>query len=218
MDKYLPILAIETSGETCSAAVLLNENNSAEISIKQKHVHSKKLLSMIDQLMSVADIKIEDLNSIAVSIGPGSFTGLRIGLAAAKGIAYGRSIPIIPVPTFDALALQISKFLPDGTNFAIANKVNISELYFEKFIVSREGYTAIEDLRLINKDSLSENLNEGELLFGSADTENKTYNMSEPSAERVAIWSYIYGKDLLTSNFDYLEPKYLKNFVAKVKK
>ncbi len=218
MDEYLPILAIETSGGTCSAAILVDSKISAEITIRQKHIHSKKLLSMIDQLLVTAGLKIEDVKSVAVSIGPGSFTGLRIGLAAAKGLAYGRSIPIIPVPTFEALALQISRFLPVNTRFAIANKVNISELYFCKFVSDNGKYAAIEELKLIEKDSISEFINDVDLIFGSLENINTSKNLSEPSAEFVAIWSYIYGKDLLTFNFDYVEPNYLKKFVAKVKK
>ncbi len=218
MNEYLPILAIETSGETCGVAVMKSEKISAELSITQKHVHSEKLLPMIKDLLKTVELRISDLGSIAVSIGPGSFTGLRIGLAAAKGIAFGNSIPITPVPTFEALALQISQFIPDQSEFVIANRVNVNELYFAGFISESKSYKITRELKLIERKHLADEIIGNEMVFGNAEPANLISKISEPNAEFVAKWSYIFGKDLVTSNFDYLEPNYLKKFIAKVKK
>jgi tRNA threonylcarbamoyladenosine biosynthesis protein TsaB len=83
MIKYSPILAIETSGNNCSAALYYNENEAFEKTITGKHIHSQKLLTMIDELLIEKKISIKSIKSIAISVGPGSFTGLRIGMSVA---------------------------------------------------------------------------------------------------------------------------------------
>ena len=96
----------------------------------------------------MALITQDDLKMIAVSDGPGSFTGLRIGMSAAKGMADALSIPIIPVPTFEALALQISSFL-DENEIVIANKINRDEVYFAKFQIKMNSFIFTEELKIL---------------------------------------------------------------------
>ena len=218
MNKYLPILAVETSGEICSVAVLLNENESVEMNYKQKHIHSKVLLLMIEQLLDASKISPADLHHVAVSNGPGSFTGLRIGLSAVKGFVFGLDLPIVQVPTFEALAYQLWNYVPLNRKFAIANTVNRDELYFAKFLKEEDGYKLIERLQIINKNKLEDFLDEEDLLYGNNDNFRSVKNVSSPSAEYIAKWSYFFGKDLLTYEVDYTEPNYLKDFVIKVKK
>ncbi len=208
----LPLLAIETSSELCSVALMINEKIVYEINVKEKHIHSKKLLSMTDEVLKLSGIDIKDLKSTAVSIGPGSFTGLRIGLSAAKGIALGANLPIIPVPTFEVLAFDICRYLPDRSKFAIANVVNSEELYFAKYKKTNGSYETIEELKLIKKEKLDSKVSKDELIFG--DYRNK---VGFTAASQIANWSYIFGKDLLTFEYDYLEPNYLKKFVTRVK-
>ena len=98
MNELFPILAVETSGELCSVALLLDEKNFIELNYLQKQIHSQKLIGMIDTVLETAATELRGVKSIAVSMGPGSFTGLRIGLSAVKGIAFGANLPIIPIP------------------------------------------------------------------------------------------------------------------------
>lgn len=218
MNKNLPILAVETSGELCSAAVLLDDNCYAEGNINQKHVHSEKLISLIESTMKNADVKLHDIGHIAISVGPGSFTGLRIGMAAVKGMAFGAALPVVPVPAFEALAHKICSFIKDETEFIIANNVNISELYFAKFVKSGYTYKVIETLSLIKKTRLEYFLNERTLVFGNYYQYSSLNSVAFPSALDVAKWSFIFGQDLLNYDYDYLEPNYLKNFDIKVKR
>jgi len=218
MNKFKPILGIETSEELCSVAVMLTENSFVELNFKQKYIHSEKLLLMIDELLKMAELKINEIGHIAVSIGPGSFTGLRIGLSAAKGIALGASLPIVPVPTFEALALQISACISEGEEFIIVNKVNVSELYFLKVKKDGKLFRIIDELKLLSKTDFDKLYNTEELVFGNYKSGNELLDIVSPNAEYVAKWSYIFGQDLVTYNYDYLEPNYLKKFVAKVKK
>ena len=98
------ILAIETATDVCGAAVVHEGRVIARSSISEKNIHSEKLLTMVDDVLLEAAVLLNDVDAIAVSIGPGSFTGLRIGLSTAKGLAMARQKPIIAVPTLDALA------------------------------------------------------------------------------------------------------------------
>lgn len=101
-------LALETSGKRASAALLLGGGLFTEISYDDEKTHSEKLMPLIDCLFKKAGAKPSDLDYIACTAGPGSFTGIRIGAATAKGLAFGLGLSIIPVPTLDALAYNVS--------------------------------------------------------------------------------------------------------------
>ena len=101
------ILGIETSTRAVGVALVSDEKIIAEISQESKLYHSENLLPQIEQVLKIANV--EKVDAVAVSIGPGSFTGLRIGLAAAKALAYAWQIKIIGVPTLNALAYHFSQ-------------------------------------------------------------------------------------------------------------
>ena len=98
------ILGIESSSLVASAAVVENEVTLAEYTVNYKKTHSQTLLPMIDDMMRLLDMEPSAVDAIAVSGGPGSFTGLRIGSATAKGLGLALKKPLIHVPTLDAMA------------------------------------------------------------------------------------------------------------------
>ncbi len=101
------ILAIDSSGMTASCAVATEDKILAEFNVNNKKTHSQTLLPMIDTLKNILELNIEDIDAIAISKGPGSFTGLRIGSATAKGIALAIDKPIIEISSLEAMAYQI---------------------------------------------------------------------------------------------------------------
>jgi len=101
------LLAIENSGLTGSIALLTPDGCLAENTLVSKKSHSKRLLASIDALFSETGTDMEVVDAIAVSLGPGSFTGLRIGLATAKGLCMAAGKPLIGIPTLEALAIQL---------------------------------------------------------------------------------------------------------------
>ena len=103
----MKLLALDSSGLVASAAVMEDDTLIAEYTINHKKTHSQTLLPMLDKIKHLIDLAIKTIDAVAVAAGPGSFTGLRIGSATAKGIALARNIPIIPVPTVDALAYNL---------------------------------------------------------------------------------------------------------------
>ena len=98
------ILGIESSSLVASAAVVENEVTLAEYTVNYKKTHSQTLLPVIDEMMRLLDMEPSAVDAIAVSGGPGSFTGLRIGSATAKGLGLALKKPLIHVPTLDAMA------------------------------------------------------------------------------------------------------------------
>lgn len=218
MNKILPILGIETSGDLCSVAIMINEKSFYEVNILEKHVHSKKILELINLLLKEASLELKQLSHIAVSMGPGSFTGLRIGLATAKGLGFGSNIPIVPVPTFNALALQISYYVPMQKNFVIIKNASVDDLYYASLYFDGEKISFSRDLSIIKKNNIESILKKDELIYSDIDLVFESKKIFGPSALNICRYSYLFGKDLLTFDYDYLEPFYLKQFLAKVKK
>ena len=103
----LKILGIDSSGMVASVAIVDEDIVIAEYTMNHKRTHSETLLPMIDEIVRTSEIKLEELDAIAIASGPGSFTGLRIGAATAKGLALAINKPIIPVKTCEGLAFNM---------------------------------------------------------------------------------------------------------------
>ncbi len=223
--EIVPILGIETSGEVCGVAVYFDEKKFAEISLNIKNIHSEKILEIISKILDLCNISLNDIASIAVSAGPGSFTGLRIGMSVAKGLAFGADKPIIPVPTFDALAYQIVNTSPVEKNFAICSKVNNEEIYIGKYSGQEKIYKIIEDIKVAEKVNLIKEMNGIDLMYGNIKIDDEPGKIKveivHPDPVWICRWAYHYnkinkfGKDLLTFDYDFLEPNYLKNFIVR---
>jgi tRNA threonylcarbamoyladenosine biosynthesis protein TsaB len=222
MNNYLPLLSIEASDSICGACVYFDEGKYFSTKLILKHSHSEKLFEVIQSVLIQASITQFELKAIAVSSGPGSFTGLRIGMSAAKGMAQALSIPIILVPTFEALAFQISKYVPENYSFAISNKVGRDELYFAKFQIKGNSYIFQEELKIIPVSKLllsATNID----VFGNAgesSISDKIFlrHISAPDPELVAKWAVKFGADKTIYDIDSIEPNYLKDFIVKEKK
>lgn len=103
----MKLLALDSSGLVASAAIVEDDITIAEYTINYKKTHSQTLLPMLDELKRMIELDLHTIDAIAIAAGPGSFTGLRIGSATAKGLGLALNIPIIPVPTADALAYNL---------------------------------------------------------------------------------------------------------------
>lgn len=103
----MKILALDSSGLVASVAVMEEENLLAEYTMNYKKTHSQTLLPMLDEMAKMIDLDLETVDAIAVAGGPGSFTGLRIGSATAKGLGLALKKPLISVPTVDGLAYNL---------------------------------------------------------------------------------------------------------------
>ncbi|MCR5774856.1 MAG: tRNA (adenosine(37)-N6)-threonylcarbamoyltransferase complex dimerization subunit type 1 TsaB [Lachnospiraceae bacterium] len=104
------ILAIDASGLAASAAVLSDEVIKAEFCVCNKLTHSETLMPMIDQVINASGMSLKEIEAFAVTAGPGSFTGLRIGVATAKGLSEAMEKPLIGVPTVESIAQNMAGF------------------------------------------------------------------------------------------------------------
>ena len=103
------VLAIDSSGLTATVAIVEDDQTIAEYTTNYKKTHSQTLLPMIDEMVRMVDADLADIDAIAVAGGPGSFTGVRVGLAAARGIGLALGIPMHGVTTFEMAAYHLKR-------------------------------------------------------------------------------------------------------------
>lgn len=146
------ILAIDTSFETCSAAILLDSGQIRSILKVAPRKQSQLLLPMIDQLLRDANILFNQLDAIAYGSGPGSFTGVRIATTVAQGIGWGQNIPLIPISSMAALAqsvcLESAQNLPHY--FLVAIDAHMGRVYWS--IYERDSFNLV---KLLGNEQLS---------------------------------------------------------------
>jgi tRNA threonylcarbamoyladenosine biosynthesis protein TsaB len=102
----MKILAVDTATKSCSVAILNAGSLAAELTTLNDETHSKHLMGLIHKVLEMADFSIGELDGMAVTIGPGSFTGLRIGVSTVKGMAHALDKPVVGISSLDALAWQ----------------------------------------------------------------------------------------------------------------
>lgn len=124
------ILGIETSTATCATALWQQGHLNGEVRFKRKRIHAESLADMVSQVLAQGEASFAELDGIAVSIGPGSFTGLRIGLAMAKGIAFSHNIAVVGIHTPDAIASMI---VPDEAEMIVAMPSRKGEVYAARY-------------------------------------------------------------------------------------
>ena len=213
------ILAIETSGVSCSVCVYRNDKEYLTTSLVKDRSHAAKLASLIESSLKSFDLSLSDIGSVAVSNGPGSFTGLRVGLSTAKGICSGAQIPLVLVPTSEAVALEVSSIFENGTVFVVATKVNTTEFYLTKFRTTSSGYEIVIPTQVLEVQKIKEALSSDEFLVSDKNwfDSEKYVNLMSPNPMLVAQWASEFGKEVAPDNIDFIEPYYFKEFIIKRK-
>ncbi len=135
-DKKMTILGMDTATLVSSVAIVTENRVLAELTAETRYTHSETLVPHIEEVMRLADVKREELSAVAVSLGPGSFTGLRIGLAAAKAMAYALKIPLVGVPTSEVLA---AAFASPGARIAPLIDAQKGNAYFSLYQQRENG-------------------------------------------------------------------------------
>ena len=147
------ILALDSSGLVATVALLEDEQTIAEYTVNYKKTHSQTLLPMLDEIVKMTEFDLSSVDAIAVAGGPGSFTGLRIGSATAKGLGLALEKPLIHVPTVDGMAYNLfgSKGLICPMMDARRNQVYTGIYRFEKEFEIVEEQMAISVSELVEK-------------------------------------------------------------------
>jgi tRNA threonylcarbamoyladenosine biosynthesis protein TsaB len=213
------ILNIETATKNCSVA-LAKEGKTIlcrEIA-EEGYSHAERLHVFIEEIMSEAGIQMKDLAAVAVSQGPGSYTGLRIGVSAAKGLCYALNIPLIAVDTLQVLASKVS--VSEGLIITMidARRMEVYSAVFSSTLEKKREILA----EIIDENSF-ENFTENLYFVGDCNEKCKTVLTKEnfvfldeikyPSANEMSALSFDKYKKSDSVDVAYFEPYYLKDFL-----
>ena len=150
----MKILGLDSSGIVASVAIVEEDNLIAEYTVNYKKTHSQTLLPMLDELAKMTELDMDTIDAIAVAAGPGSFTGLRIGSATAKGLGLALKKPLVEIPTVDALAYNLydAKALICPIMDARRSQVYTGIYRFEDHkLVTVEAQMAVPMMEMIDK-------------------------------------------------------------------
>lgn len=153
----MKLLAIESSGLVASAAVVEDTTLLAEYTVNYKKTHSQTLLPMMDEIVRMLELDLQDIDVIAVSGGPGSFTGLRIGSATAKGLGLALKKPIVSVPTTQAIAANLYGF--EGILCPLMD-ARRNQVYTGLYRNTREGFQTVLDQMAVPVEEIIARVNE----------------------------------------------------------
>lgn len=204
------ILAIETATEVCSSAVVDGGKVIAVRSVQEKNIHSERLLSLIDEVINEAGVGRNGIEGIAISIGPGSFTGLRIGLSTAKGLALALGITLIAVPTLDGIA-EAYRILRKGTvvnRFCAMIDAKREEAFYAFYNIHHEEIQRTGEYAIIAKQEIL------------AEASRTGADIIQPhiSAAAIGILGERKKHEFFLKDFSTAEPLYLRDFIATLPK
>ncbi|WED22556.1 tRNA (adenosine(37)-N6)-threonylcarbamoyltransferase complex dimerization subunit type 1 TsaB [Vibrio sp. JC009] len=163
------ILALDTSTENCSVALLIDDKITCRSAIAPRD-HTKLVLPMVDELLKEAGIKLNDLDALAFGRGPGSFTGVRIGIGIAQGLAFGADLPMIGISTLGAMA-QATWRRHGAQRVACAIDARMSEVYWARLERQENGdWVEVDQECVIPPQVLAEQTQASEELWTQAGT------------------------------------------------
>jgi tRNA threonylcarbamoyladenosine biosynthesis protein TsaB len=226
------VLYIETSGEICSVAISNEDVLLNSIESEEKQAHAAILTKQIEEVLNISKINIKDLSAVAVSKGPGSYTGLRIGVSTAKGICYAQNIPLIAINTLESLAKGILENERSNIEYlgftesdflCIMTDARRMEVYTALFNAEGKAVTETSAM-IVDKTMHASVLKNYKIFFAGSGADKASTIIKHPNAV------FLYGFKALASgmisaalkafknkNFEntaYFEPFYLKDFFA----
>lgn len=222
------ILHIETATSVCSVALSSNDVLRSYIDQHEPNIHASKLTVFIADVLSQANCNIEELDAVAVSKGPGSYTGLRIGVSAAKGICFALDIPLISIDTLDAMC---AGFFLENSVSDRSDKIFCPMIDARRMEVYTAGYNAkgvqvqAVEARIIDQSSFEQLAEKQEKVVLFGDGANKFSDLFEKneavevvkgflnSARHLVDAASIKWQSKQFENVAYFEPFYLKDFI-----
>ena len=218
------ILNIETSTKNCSVSLALNGKSIAVKEIAEAGFsHAEKLHVFFEDILKENNLTFKNLSAIAISQGPGSYTGLRIGVSSAKGLCYSLDIPLIAIDTLQSLASQVKS--DDGIIIPMIDARRM-EVYSAVFNCKQEKIRAVE-AQIIDENSFS-NIEEKIYVVGDCQEKLRTVLTKDnfvfldaiiyPSAKEMCFLSYQKFQNNDFVDVAYLQPYYLKDFMINTSK
>lgn len=218
------ILSIETATPICSVALHVAGNLVTHTALFKKYSHAECLMTMVDHIFKISKYAPEELAAIAVSHGPGSYTGLRIGASIAKGICYGLNIPLIAVGTLEAMAHGMSPFVEDHTLLCPMIDARRSAVYtlmaHKTGKIERPAHVAFLD----DADYIASFGNHSILFFGEGvlkckplmppNTNIRFLEQGAASAIHIGSLAFLKLQKQLVEELDVYTPCYLSQFLT----
>ena len=223
------IILIETSTSLCSVALAENGEITAYKESSAPKAHASLTAVFIDEMLREKGLGIADCDAICVSMGPGSYTGLRVGVSTAKGLCFGAKKPLLAVGTLDTLVAQAiaEGLVPEGCRYIVPMiDARRMEVYTATFKPDTEQVTQTEPI-IIDQNSFAAELEEGPVLFIGDGAGKCEGTITHPNARFVQCWPKASSmlapasaeyKEKRFKDVAYFEPFYLKEFVATVSK
>ena len=223
------ILHIETSTQVCSVAVSEDSHVIFQLEDHSGPNHAERLGSMVDEALSFTDNHAIPFDAVAVSCGPGSYTGLRIGVSMAKGICYGRSLKLIAVPTLELMCVPVLLREMVEENALLCPMIDARRMEVYAGIYDR----ALKEVRpvgadVVDAETYKQWLDERPVYFFGNGAAKCMETINHPNAhliegiEPLAKWMQPLAERRLlngqTEDVAYFEPFYLKDYVAKMPK
>ncbi len=227
-DDNQMILQIETATASCSVALARDGVVLAVKQVNQRNIHAEVITLFIDELINAAGVNYADLDAIAVSCGPGSYTGLRIGVSTAKGLCFALDKPLIAIETLDAMAYGITsrgEYLKDDDTL-LCPMIDARRLEVFTAIFRTNGDRVTKtSAEIINENSFSDLLkNKKMLFFGDGAEKCRAILGGNPNAlffpgfiNSAVDLTALTAKKFSNRGFEnvgYFEPYYLKDFIA----
>ena len=222
------ILNIDTATESASICLAKEGKKLLLLESSEQMGHASWLHPAIDEMMTTAGYKMKDLDAIAVSSGPGSYTGIRVGMAAAKGFCYALQIPLITVGTLELMAFASSRQMTDAAIDLIspmidARRMEVFVAMYQSDMVERLPAAAL----ILDQDSFSIELQSKRIFFfgsGSKKWEkiskshNALFGDVIVNASQLGILSYELFSNNIHTDLNLIQPVYVKEFYFNTKK
>lgn len=225
MKEDIYLLHIETATDICSVSLSKNDELIANKELKGGNSHAQNLIVFINEMIEQSPIKKEDLKGVSVSMGPGSYTGLRIGVSTAKGICYALKLPLISVSTLESIAVGAMAEFSAQTDLLYCPMIDARRM--EVFTTLVDGsLNTIEPIqaKVVEEDTFAELLKEKKVVFcGNGMPKCRPLLEKYPNAQfsEVDLSSknmiHIAYQKFLKEEFEdvaYFEPFYLKQYIA----
>ncbi|HBH30038.1 MAG: tRNA (adenosine(37)-N6)-threonylcarbamoyltransferase complex dimerization subunit type 1 TsaB [Desulfofustis sp. PB-SRB1] len=193
------LLSLDTATPCCSVAITRGGSGDGEViaslGLGSGTTHSRKLLGAIEWLLSAAGMVPSELDGVAVGLGPGSFTGLRIGMATAKGLCYGSGLPLFGVCSLDSIGVS----LRSTKRVWVVLDAKTREVYCGSYQTGVDGFMErCSDIRVMKPDDLAAALNEPVILAGDGvDAYLDTWQTMTPAVEFAPLWHRFPRADMI---------------------
>ncbi|MFA4868299.1 MAG: tRNA (adenosine(37)-N6)-threonylcarbamoyltransferase complex dimerization subunit type 1 TsaB [Pedobacter sp.] len=217
------ILQLETATQVCSAAISINGETVALKEQMASNIHAGSLTLFIQDVMDTAGLRFSDLDAVAVSKGPGSYTGLRIGVSTAKGLCFALDLPLIGIDTLQMMSAGFLATQEDYTGLICAMIDARRMEVFTALFDTQLDYIGNTEAKIIDEHSFADELNASCITFigdgalkCAAVIQHANASFSEQNFNSAANMSKLALKAYKNAEFEdvaYFEPFYLKDFV-----